>query len=238
MAIVNQLSAKIKAKAKAAIPTTRIDDAMPQASASSGSTDWEQVDSDLVFKIGAFTGKSFQEILRKYPQQITWCDEQVKKNKPLTAELQRFYAWAKLEQEEDEQLSGGPCSHADFHNKGSSARYRRFTCKKCGLIWQEERNAPVNAPEKCQHRKTDHRGSTKNIIKTFCLECGTTIESIPREIAAELEQEKKDALKPSVEEAMISERILNHDDIPKAFMTYSSTALIKPVKVLAPSLQR
>jgi hypothetical protein len=206
MAIINQLAAKNKAIAKATVQRISIDDSMPQAYASSDSADWEQVDQELIFKIGAFKGKKFPEILQKYPQQVKWCDEQVKKNRPLTAELQRFYAWAKLEQEEDEQLGGGPCQHSDFHNKGSSAKYRRFTCKKCGFIWQEERNAPTISPDECQHKRTDRRGSTKNVVKTFCLDCGTTVESIPREVAEELQQEREDALRPSVEEAMISER--------------------------------
>jgi hypothetical protein len=53
------------------------------------------------------------------------------------------------------------------------------------------------------------------VQKTFCIDCGTTVESIPRDVAEQLKQEKADSLRPSLEEALISGRILNHDDLNK-----------------------
>ena len=60
---------------------------------------------------------------------------------------------------------------------------------KTGEACQEERNAPTQDPDSCPHRHTDHRGSNKFVRKTFCIDCGTYIDSVPRDLAKELQEE-------------------------------------------------
>ena len=49
-------------------------------------------------------------------------------------------------------------------------------------MWQEERDPPTCDPEECSHRRTDHRGSTKELRRTFCLDCGTYVDEVSQEI--------------------------------------------------------
>ncbi len=55
-------------------------------------------------------------------------------------------------------------------------------------MWQEERDPPTKTPEECHHRRTDHRGSNKQVRKTFCLDCGTYKDSVPQELARTLKE--------------------------------------------------
>ena len=85
---------------------------------------------------------------------------------------------------EAESSSGvqGECQHLDYNNKGSSARYRRFTCNDvlCKHTWNEERQKVEEDfnPTTCKHLKTDHRGSTKNIRRTCCIDCKAYIDAV------------------------------------------------------------
>ena len=62
-----------------------------------------------------------------------------------------------------------------------------MTCKVCGTVRNEERHLPRQEPASCSHRHTDHRGSNAHTRKTYCVDCGTYIESVPREIYNALE---------------------------------------------------
>ena len=42
-------------------------------------------------------------------------------------------------------------------------------------------------PASCSHQDMDHRGSNAHTRKTYCVDCGTNIHSVPREIYNALE---------------------------------------------------
>ena len=45
----------------------------------------------------------------------------------------------------------------------------------------------------CQHIHTDHRGSTKTMVRTWCKDCGKYVDAIPRDMANEINQAVQDA---------------------------------------------
>ena len=49
----------------------------------------------------------------------------------------------------------------------------------------EEHNPPRQDPD--SHRHMDHRGSNAHTRKTYCVDCGTYIDSVPRKIHTALE---------------------------------------------------
>ena len=75
----------------------------------------------------------------------------------------------------------------DFSHNGSNARFTRKICKIRRTIRSEERRPPRQDPATCSHRHTDHRRSNAHTRKTYCVDCGTYIDSVPREIHTALE---------------------------------------------------
>ena len=93
-----------------------------------------------------------------------------------------------------ERKTGGPASVGtcpggckEFSRKGSNAHSIRLTCKICGTVRKEERHPQRHDPATCSHRHTDHRESNAHTRKTYCVDCGTYIDSVPREIFNVLE---------------------------------------------------
>ena len=70
------------------------------------------------------------------------------------------------------------------------------TCKVCGTRTQTERHKNTHEPENCPPDVVDHRGSTKDIKRTFCVKCHTYIHEQPAILASG----KKDTAK-KVEQA-------------------------------------
>ena len=75
----------------------------------------------------------------------------------------------------------------EFSLKGSNAHFARFTCKICGTARKEERHPQRQDPATYSHRHTYHRVSNAHTPKTYCVDCGTCIDSVPREIFDALE---------------------------------------------------
>ena len=50
-----------------------------------------------------------------------------------------------------------------------------------------ESHQPRQNPASCSHRHKDHKGSNAHTRKTYCVDCGTHIDSVPREIYNALE---------------------------------------------------
>ena len=69
-----------------------------------------------------------------------------------------------------------------FSRKGTNAHFARLTCKICGTVRKEERHPQRQDPATYSHRHTDHRESNAHTRKTNCVDCGTYIDSVPREI--------------------------------------------------------
>ena len=63
----------------------------------------------------------------------------------------------------------------------------RLTCKICGAVRKEERHRQRQDPATCPHRHTDHRESNAHTRKTYCVDCGTYVDSVAREIFNALE---------------------------------------------------
>ena len=75
----------------------------------------------------------------------------------------------------------------EFSHRGSNAQFIRLTCKICGTVRKEERHPQRQDPATCSHRHTDHRESNAHTRKTYCVDCGTYVDSVPREIFNALE---------------------------------------------------
>ena len=77
------------------------------------------------------------------------------------------------------------CQHLSIHNKGSSARHRRFTCTnpECKFTWNVERHeSEALDPTDLKHVHRDNRGSTKDLRRTYCIDCKTYIDEVAEEI--------------------------------------------------------
>ena len=89
-----------------------------------------------------------------------------------------------MERKTGEPTSVGPCPGGckDFSHEGSKTRFIRMTCKICGAVRSEERHPSRQDAASCSYRHTDHKGSNAHTRKTYCVDCGTFTESVPREI--------------------------------------------------------
>ena len=66
-------------------------------------------------------------------------------------------------------------------------------------------------PVVCTHRRTDHRGSNKQVKKTYCLDCGTYIDSVAQSIA----KTTPDNPWISEEEQTLLDRVGDHNTIKR-----------------------
>ena len=138
---------------------------------------------DKIFTDGKFKGMTYTEVTAKHPQNYV----ALKKSKSLPIAQRAYVNWVSAHHHVNENTklivpkvdygnvpgsqgrpNPGNCQHENVHHQGSSARYRRTTCKDCKEVWQEEREKGTKDPEHCRHLHTDHRGSTELIRKTFC----------------------------------------------------------------------
>ena len=137
-------------------------------------------------------GVKRQDLLRRHlgnPAHVFSVD----KGKPVPKALSEYVDWVKRHFDIDDkgkkltqraaagvQNTGssstpGVCDHGKVHHRGSSARFIRTTCCKCGeLLSNVERSPATVNPREYQHRRTDHRGSNKYVRNTFCLDCGSS----------------------------------------------------------------
>ena len=126
--------------------------------------------------------------------------------------------------------SAAECRHENVHHKDSS-RYLRSTCKDCGESWQEERNAPTQDPDSFPHRHTDHRGSNKHVRKTFCIDCGTYMDSVSRDLAKELQDENPWRSK---EEQILIDSVSDHEHISREQAIWAAKMLVVDCEQLEP----
>ena len=135
-------------------------------------------------------------VLRDSPKQVV----SLTKAKSVPTNMREFLSWAQRRYRIDvtasavERKTGGltsgrtcPGGCKEFFHKDSNAHSIRLTCKICGTVRKEERQPQRQDPATCSHRHTDHRGSNANTRKTYCVDCGTYIDTVPREIFNALE---------------------------------------------------
>ena len=143
------------------------------------------------FKSGTYRGILYGIVLRDSPKQVV----SLAKAKSVPTNMREILPWAQRHYRIDVTAStvgrktGGPVSAGacpggckEFSRKGSNAHFIRVTCKICGTVRREERHQPRQGPATCSHRHIDHRESNAHTRKTYCADCGTDIDSVPREI--------------------------------------------------------
>lgn len=94
----------------------------------------------------------------------------------------------------------GPCDPScppeALTRSGSTVKFIQTTCLKCGHKTRMPPKATED-PATSRHKRADHRGSTKKVHKTFCLDCCTHLDEIPqskhKETAELVEAVKKSA---------------------------------------------
>ena len=151
---------------------------------------------DKEFKSGTHSGMLYGIVLRDFPKQVV----SLVKAKSVLANMREFLSCAQryyridvtassVQRKTCEPTSVGPCPGGCkyFTHKGSNARSIRVTCKVCGTVRSEERHTPRQDPASCSHRHTDHWRSNAHTRKTYCVDCGTYTDSVPREIHNVLE---------------------------------------------------
>jgi hypothetical protein len=201
-----------------------------KASSSTGSSG-----SEPSFTVGVFAGTSFRDVHEKYLAQYIKMKAAIEKGKgPLPPEQQMFVSWV---DENSGSVAGYPgadnCTHDRVSNKGSSARYKRFTClnPNCGISWNEERDLPTEDPDICPHLRVDHRGSSKGQLRTYCKDCGTVIDIADRGAAREVEAEARNPTM-TVEEAALLERVINGESVYKPEILHALNAMTEAVGTL------
>ena len=214
------------------------------ASAATSSSEWTVVDEaglplsvpeggDRKFTLGLLRGRTFLDVTLKdklqyfsirgskklNPEQIEyaqWVEDHFTAHKDRSANGGTIDVWLTLKpaMPRQEGYIKMACAHPDVHHKGSSARYIRSTCNTCKKVWQEERNVPSQDSAQCQHRRTDHRGSNKQVRKTYCLDCGTYIDSVSQAVVKSISEDPdKTQVWVSTEERAMLDRVGEHDTI-------------------------
>ena len=135
-------------------------------------------------------------VLRDYPKHIVLLGTA----KTVSTNMREFLSWAQRHYRIDvasstvERKTGvlasadacpGGCK--EFSHTGLNAHVIKLTCKICGTVRKEERHPQRQDPATCSHQHTEHRGGNAHTRKTYRVDCGTYIDSVPREIFNALE---------------------------------------------------
>ena len=214
--------------------------------------DWTEVVAPSLnpkFNTGTFRCKFFLYVVREFLQHYFQIART--KQKVIPKENAEFKEWVEQHFEIDgntlrrkipsvvvpttDSMTDQFCPHANVHHKGSSARFKRFTCKDCGTSWNQEREVPqnLNDPEMCPHINTDHRGSNAHVRRTFCKDCGTHIDAVPQS-AHKQQKEWQDSLpEPTAEEQAMLMRVMDHRRIAKPELELAINLFTARVHTLA-----
>ena len=128
--------------------------------------------------------------------------------------------------------SAGACPGGckDFSHKGSNALFIRLTCKICGTVRKEERHPPRQDPATYSHRHTYHRGSNAHTPQTYCVECGTCIDSVPREIYNALEVTRSASSNRNEE---LADRVTRDTTITKQQIDLATRKMVEQISRLS-----
>ena len=159
------------------------------------------------------------------------------KTKSVSANIREFFSWthshyrndvtaSTVERKYRESTSVGPCPDGctDFSRKGSNARFIRMTCKFYGVVRNEERHPSRQGPASCSHRHTDHKGSNVHTRKTYCVDCGTYTDSVPREIYDVLEATRSAS---SIRDEALAHRALKDTTITKRQLDRATSLMLE-----------
>ena len=127
-----------------------------------------------------------------------------------------------------------PCADGstDVHHKGSSARLRRTSCKKCKQVTQEERTATYAEPEGCLHAHVDHRGSNRLSRTNLCLDCGALTDIVPQELYRQTEKLKDSFRDVGLDDAMLLSKVMTDTPLDAAIVRKASALMADESKRL------
>ena len=166
------------------------------------------------------------------------------KAKSVPANIREFLSWAQRHYRIDvtastvEGITGRPASAGacpggckEFSRKGSNAHFIRLTCKICGTVRREERHPLTTRPSfTCSHRHMDHRRSNAHTRKTHCVDCGTYIDSVPREIYNALEATRSASSNRNEE---LADRVSRDTTITKQQIDLATRLMLEQVSRLS-----
>ena len=157
-------------------------------------------------------------VLRDYPAQFV----PLAKAKSVSANMREFLSLAQrhyridvtaptVERKTGGSASAGTCPGGckEFSHKGANAHFARSTCKICGTVRKEDRHPQRQDPATCSHQHTDHRESNAHTRNTYCVDCGTHIGSVPREIFNPIEATRSASSNRNEE---LADRVSRDDD--------------------------
>ena len=145
------------------------------------------------FKSGTYRVLQYGIVLRDYPKQFV----SLATAKSVPTNVREFLSWAQRHYRIDvaastvERKTSGPASAGtcpggwkEFSREGSNTHFTRLTFKICCTGQKEERHPQRQDPATSSHQHTDHRRATHTTRtrQTYCVDCGTYIDSVPREI--------------------------------------------------------
>ena len=151
------------------------------------------------FTSTSFRGKTYFDVTLTFPSQYSV----FKASRSKTQQMTEYIEWVEQHFTFDPSTkqvrpraspgSSSACTHPEISHKGSNHYYLKYTCLVCGESWSEprERDVPMRSPETCPHLNTDHRGSTKKMLRTYCKDCCTVIDIAPRDLAQEVAREQE-----------------------------------------------
>ena len=157
--------------------------------------------------------------------------------------MREFLCWAQGRYRIDETTStverktGGPASAGacpggctEFSRKGSNAHSVSLTCQICCTVRKEERRPQRQDPATCSHRDTDHRRSNAHTRKTYCVDCGTYIDPVPREIFNALEATRSASANRNEE---LADRVSRDRTITKQQIDLATRMMLEQVSRLS-----
>ena len=119
---------------------------------------------------------------------------------------------------------------AKIFRKGPNARFITMTSKICGTVRREERHQSRQGPASCSHQHTDHRGSHAHTRKTYCVDGGIYIDSVPREIFNVLEATRSASADRDEE---LSNFVLKDTTITKRQLDHATRLMLEQVSRLS-----
>ena len=167
------------------------------------------------FKSGTYRGMLYGIFLRDYPKQVV----SLVKAKSVPANMREFLSWAQrhycidvtastVERKTGEPTSAGPYPGGckDFTHKGPNACFIRMTCNSCGTVRSEDviRHDKTLLYVFIATRSTGEAMHTRE--RQCCVDCGTYIDSVPRE---QVEHHR------TVMKKELADRVLNDTTITK-----------------------
>jgi hypothetical protein len=121
----------------------------------------------------------------------------------------------------------------EFTKAGSNAYSIREACYVCGHSRTTASDTRVYEHTDCLHEEVDHRGSTKDMKRTFCKLCMTYIDEVPQEQARQA-----DSVARSVRERASATQINIIDNLLDRNVIVSQTQATASIRLFAQMMTR